>query len=69
MSLQEMIQVLPPELQNEVRDFIARLLNERSIKTRRQSQFAWAGALRELKEEYTSVQLQHQISEWRTGTK
>ncbi len=69
MSLQEMIQVLPPELQNQVRDFIARLLNERSIKTRRKPQFVWAGALRELKEEYTSVQLQHQISEWRTGTK
>ena len=69
MSLQEMIQVLPPELQNEVRDFIARLLSERSVKTRCQPQFAWAGALREWKEEYTSVQLQHQISEWRTGTK
>jgi len=69
MSLQEMIPVLPPELQNQVRDFVARLLNERSVKTRRQPQFAWAGALKEMKEEYTSVQLQHQISELRTGTK
>ncbi|MBI3537871.1 MAG: DUF2281 domain-containing protein [Chloroflexi bacterium] len=68
MSLQEMIQVLPPELQNQVRDFVARLLDERQKKPRRKPRFLWAGALKELNTEYTSVQLQHQIGEWRSGT-
>jgi hypothetical protein len=69
MSLQEMIQILPPDLQKQVHDFIAHLLAERKNKPRRAPEFTWAGALKELRTEYTSVQLQHQVSEWRTGSK
>jgi len=69
MSLQEMIEILPPDLQKQVYDFVERLLQERSRKPRHSPQFAWAGALKELRTEYTSVQLQHQISDWRTGSK
>ncbi len=29
--------------------------------------FDWAGALKELREQYTSVELQHKIAEWRIG--
>jgi hypothetical protein len=67
MSLQEMFEILPPDLQKQVHDFIERLLAERAEKPRRVPKFGWAGALGELKTQYTSVQLQHQISDWRAG--
>ncbi len=67
LSLQEMIKMLPPELQSEVRDFAAFLLERKSPKKNLPMQFAWEGALIDLRSQYTSVQLQHQISEWRGG--
>jgi hypothetical protein len=67
LSLQEMIKMLPPELQSEVRDFAAFLLERKAQKNNLPMQFAWEGALMDLRSQYTSVQLQHQISEWRGG--
>lgn len=67
LSLQEMIKMLPPELQSEVRDFAAFLLERKSPQKNLPMQFAWEGALIDLRSQYTSVQLQHQISEWRGG--
>ena len=67
LSLQEMIKILPPELQSEVRDFVAFLLERKISQKHLPMQFAWEGALMDLRSQYTSVQLQHQISEWRGG--
>jgi hypothetical protein len=67
LSLQEMIKMLPPELQSEVRDFAAFLLERKTSQKNLPMQFAWEGALIDLRSQYTSVQLQHQISEWRGG--
>lgn len=75
MSLQEMIQALPPDLQKEVRDFAAFLMS-RQVKKRHTSRkdtgtlkmrFEWQGALKDMGAQYTSVQLQHQISDVRAG--
>lgn len=53
---------LPPELQQEVHDF-ARYLLEAKAKPerRRKPTFAWRGALKDLRDQYTSVELQHEI--------
>ena len=67
LSLQEMIKMLPPELQSEVRDFAAFLLERKILQKNLPMQFTWEGALMDLRSQYTSVQLQHQISEWRGG--
>jgi len=32
-------------------------------------EFRWAGALKDLRDKYTSVELQHKILEWRIGEK
>lgn len=69
MSLQEMIDQLPPDMQKQVHDLVARLSAEQKKKAHPKPQFAWAGALKELKSQYTSVQLQHQISDSRIGYK
>ena len=65
MSLQEMLQKLPPDLQAEVRDFAEFLLERKTPQTQRPMQFRWEGALKDMRQQYTSVELQHQISDWR----
>jgi len=67
MSIEEMISKLPAELQQEVKDFVQFLLENRAKRHRGKPRFDWAGALQDLKEQYTSVELQHKISEWRIG--
>jgi len=64
-ELVELIEELPPELQEEVRDFARFLLERRASKLKRKPEFEWAGALKELRDRYTSVDLQHEISRWR----
>jgi hypothetical protein len=66
-SLEERIHELPPELRREVEDFVEFLLVRRARRRRQKPRFEWAGALRELQGEYTSVELQHRIADWRAG--
>lgn len=65
--LEERIRNLPPELQREVEDFVEFLLEKRQKKRRGKPKFNWAGALKDLRGQFTSVELQHKISEWRIG--
>jgi len=66
-SLEELVKELPPEIQEEVKDFVEFLLEKRLKGPRGRPRFDWAGALKELRDQYTSVELQHKISEWRIG--
>ncbi len=63
--LEEMLQDLPQDLRTEVRDFVEFLLQKRARKSKRAPTFSWAGALADMKDQYTSVELQHRIAEWR----
>lgn len=67
LSLQEMLKMLPPTLQAEVRDFVAFLLEKKTNRKPAPMKFEWEGALKDLRDKYTSVQLQHQIAELRGG--
>jgi len=66
-ALGEVLEKLPPDLQKEVKDFIEFLLEKRAKRTRGKPKFDWAGALEDLRNQYTSVELQHNISKWRIG--
>ncbi len=66
MSLEEMVKQLPPDLQQEAQDYIQYLL-KRGKQQRSTPQFKWAGALKSLKAQYTSVELQHKLMQWRVG--
>jgi len=68
-NIEEQIKELPPELRREVEDYIEFLVERRLKKPRGKPNFGWAGALRELRDQYTSVELQHKISAWRIGEK
>lgn len=64
--IHEMVKELPPERQAEVRKFIESLLAKQRSQPRPKPQFDWAGALKDLSEQYTSVELQHEITRLRT---
>jgi hypothetical protein len=60
----KMIKVLPPELQYEVEDFVRFLLEKQDKKPRGDFKFDWEGALEDLRDQYTSVELQHKALQW-----
>jgi hypothetical protein len=65
ITLEEVIRALPPELQQEIEAFARFLLERRTQKYGRKLRQDWAGALREYSDQYTSVELQHKISDLR----
>ena len=68
-SLEELVRELPPHCQDEVRDFAEFLLTQQRRKPSGKPEFAWAGSLKDLRNQYTSVDLQHQLAQWRTEGK
>jgi hypothetical protein len=67
--LEELVKELPPDCKEEVRDFVEFLLEKRARRTRSKPKFGWAGALKDLRDQYTSVELQHKIADWRSEEK
>jgi hypothetical protein len=66
-TIDDLVKELPPEFREEVEDFIKSLLERPLKKNHGKPTFGWAGALKDLKGKYTSVELQHRISGWRIG--
>lgn len=64
-EIEEMVKELPPELQQEVLDFVQFLLEKRGRKTGRTLRQDWAGALRNYRDQYSSLELQKKAIEWR----
>jgi mRNA-degrading endonuclease RelE of RelBE toxin-antitoxin system len=62
--IEDKIRKLSPELRKDVEDFVEGLLENRGRKVSKRLQLKWRGALRDLRVKYTSVDLQHKISEW-----
>jgi hypothetical protein len=60
-TIEEKINGLPPELQQEVQDFVDFLMEKYRPRKRAKLKLDWAGALSDMKNEYTSVELQHKI--------
>lgn len=65
--LDVLVKGLPPEIRKEVKKFVASLIRKRQKRPSGRLKFDWAGALKDLRDQYTSVELQHKISEWRIG--
>lgn len=62
--LEELIKNLPPDLHREAEDFSEFLLAKQSRKPQVPLKLEWRGALRDFRERYTSVELQHKAQEW-----
>ena len=63
-GLEELIKELPPELYREAEDFIRFLVERRARKPKGELKLDWIGALQDMKDQYTSVELQHEILDW-----
>jgi hypothetical protein len=64
-SIEELVQELPPDMVAEVRDFVEFLLSKRGRRADVALRQDWAGALREHRQQYTSLDLQQRATEWR----
>jgi hypothetical protein len=64
-KLGELVERLPPDMIQEVQDFIEFLLEKRAIRPKGKPEFGWAGALRDMREQYSSVELEREIEGWR----
>lgn len=67
IEIQKKILNLSPNEQKEVVDFIEFLEQKQKERKKKKTDmtFEWEGGLKDLKEKYTSVELQHKINEWR----
>ena len=63
--LEVLVQELPPDMRDEVRDFVEFLLAKRGRKASKPLSQDWAGALRAHRHQYTSLELQRLASDWR----
>ena len=64
-TLAKFVEHLPPDIQEEVRSYAEFLLEKRSRKKQNVPSFDWEGALKDLGEQYSSVELQHEIEKMR----
>lgn len=64
--LEQMLNELPPEERHQIEDFTEFLWERHHPKVRRKPRFDWVGALKDIEEPLTSVELQHEVSRWRT---
>jgi hypothetical protein len=66
-SITEKINALPIDIQHIANDFINVLYNKYNIEKSNSEEFAfnWAGGLSDLKDKYTSIELQKNANEWR----
>ncbi len=63
-TLDEKIRALPPEMQEELENFVDYLLEKRQRQSKQSFKLRWRGAMRDLRDT-TSVELQHKATEWR----
>ena len=63
--LEELIKELPSQLKKEVRDFAEFLLEKGRRRTGKKLRQDWAGALKDYREAYTSLELQKKL--WSGG--
>mgnify|MGYP001597099361 CR=1 FL=1 len=61
----ERIKQLPPDLHDEVIDFIDFLMTKKVAKRKKRPKLDWMGGLKEYRDQYTSLELQRKALEWR----
>ena len=64
-SIEERIKNLPPALKKEVEEFVNSLLKKRRKRSGKKLRQDWAGALKDYRDQYTSLELQKKALEWR----
>ena len=63
--VEKKIKQLPPELHEEVVNFIDFLLTKKVSKRKQKPKLDWIGGLKEYRDQYTALELQKKALEWR----
>jgi hypothetical protein len=63
-TIRELVDKLPPDLQQEVIDFAEFLLEKKMHKRQKKLRLTWAGGLQEYRDQFTSLDLQKKALEW-----
>jgi len=64
--IEEKIKKLPDELQEQIEQYVDDLIKQQSTLVEREKPlFEWKGALKDLRDSYTAVELQHNITSMR----
>ncbi len=63
-SLEELVGELPPNLQQEVRDFVEFLAERNRPRRGGRLRLAWVGGLRKYSDQYTALELQKKALDW-----
>ena len=63
--LSELVEELPPDARQEVRDFVEFLISKHGRAAGKKLRQDWAGALQEYREEYSALELQKKALGWR----
>ena len=61
----KIVKELPPELQKEVEDSVNFLKEKKARQRGKKLRQDWAGALRDFRDKFTSLELQKKALEWR----
>lgn len=64
-TLSELVEELPPDVQQEVRDFVEFLISKHGRTPGKKLRQDWAGALQGYRGEYSALDLQKKALEWR----
>jgi len=65
-AIKTRLEKLPTELKREVLDYMEFLLQKYGKRVKKEKfRFDWEGGLSDLKDKFTSVELQHKVLEWR----
>lgn len=62
-TINKLMKQLPPDKQQEVEEYVRSLVRRRDQTRKRPFRLDWRGALRDERDKYTSVELQHEILE------
>ncbi len=63
-TLEELIRDLPADLRQEVQGFVEFLLQKRARRKGGKLRLTWAGALKEYRDRFASLDLQQQVLQW-----
>jgi len=63
-TLIELIEELPPDLEKDVRQYVEFLLEKKGKRHGKKLKQNWAGALKQYRSKYTSLELQKKALEW-----
>lgn len=63
--IEQKLKQLPPNLYEEVIDFIDFLITKKVSKRKKKPKLDWIGGLKEYRNQYTSIELQKKALEWR----